>query len=147
MDKTFGVKEENVQYRDRQGAYLIAVKDGCLAAARTPKGYYLLGGGIDSGESHEQCVKRECMEEIGCSVELDGFFCSAETYCFHSELGYFHPVQFYYIGRIGERIAEPLETDHSLEWVPQREIEWKLNIEQQVWAAKKFFECLEHEQG
>lgn len=142
MKKTFGIKEEDVQYHDRPGAYLIAVKNGCLAAVRTPKGYFLPGGGIDSGETCEQCIIRECMEEIGCPVEIDGFFCSAETYCHHSELGYFHPIQYYYFGRIGKKTAEPLETDHSLHWVPEREIEWKLNIEQQIWAVKKYFEAL-----
>ena len=141
MDKTFGAKEENLQYWDRPGAYLLPVKDGCLAVARTPEGYYLLGGGIDPGETHEECILRECMEETGCTARVEGYIGSAEVYCRHSELGYFHPIQYYYSGQLGERIAEPIETDHTLEWIPINEAEWKLNVKPQIWAVKRLLGC------
>jgi 8-oxo-dGTP diphosphatase len=31
----------------------------------------LPGGGVEKGESLEEAVKRECLEEIGCNVEVD----------------------------------------------------------------------------
>ena len=137
MDKTFGAKEEGIRYFDRPGAYLLSVRDGRLAVVRTPKGYFLLGGGIDPGETHEQCILRECMEETGCTARVEGYIGSAEVYCRHSELGYFHPMQYYYSGQLGERAAEPVETDHRLEWIPLNEAEWKLNVWPQIWAAKR----------
>lgn len=137
IDKTFGAKEEKAQYRDRIGAYLLPYQDGRLAVVRTPKGYFLLGGGIDEGEDKEACIRRECMEEIGCPAVIEGYIGAAETYCFHSEFGWFHPVQYYFFGRIGERISAPVETDHTLEWIPINEAEWKLNIKQQIWAVQR----------
>lgn len=62
MHKLFGTKE-NVNYIDREGVYLVPVKDGKVGVVKTPKGYFLIGGGLDSGESHEECIKRECLEE------------------------------------------------------------------------------------
>ncbi len=137
IDKTFGAREEKALYYDRPGAYLLPVADGRLAVVRTPKGYFLLGGGIDEGESNEACIVRECMEETGCPALVEGYIGAAETYCFHSQLGWFHPIQYYYFGKIGERSSEPVEKDHTLEWIPIREAEWKLNIRQQIWAVQR----------
>ena len=50
--KVFGTKE-NVNYIDRLGVYLIPVKEGKIGVVKTSKGYFLFGGVIDNGESHE----------------------------------------------------------------------------------------------
>ena len=47
MHKIFGQKE-GAEYFDRQGAYIIPINDGKVAVVETPKGYFLLGGGIAS---------------------------------------------------------------------------------------------------
>lgn len=67
--KVFGIKK-NVNYMDREGAYLLPAKDGKVGVVKTSKGYFLLGGGLDSGENHEECLKRECLEEIGYTVSV-----------------------------------------------------------------------------
>ena len=51
MHKIFGTKE-NASYSDREGAYIIVIKENRIGVIKTPKGYFLLGGGIDKGESH-----------------------------------------------------------------------------------------------
>ena len=52
MHKIFGVKQA-VNYIDRAGAYLIPVRAGKIGVVKTPKGYFLLGGGLDGDESYE----------------------------------------------------------------------------------------------
>lgn len=69
MHKVFGTKE-NEKYYDRLGAYLIPIKDNKVGVVKTHKGYFLLGGGMEDNETDEQCIKRECMEEIGCNVDV-----------------------------------------------------------------------------
>ena len=64
MHKVFGVKEK-AEYVDRKGAYLIPVHNNKIGVIKTDKGYFLLGGGLDKNESHEDCIKRECIEETG----------------------------------------------------------------------------------
>ncbi|MBR6676039.1 MAG: NUDIX domain-containing protein [Clostridia bacterium] len=63
---------EGISYYDRIGAYLICIENNKLAVVRDPKGYFLPGGGIDDGESLEECVKRECLEETGFLYVLTG---------------------------------------------------------------------------
>lgn len=144
-DKVFGEKIENVSYRRREGAYLIIIENQKAAAVKIPKGYFLLGGGLEDGESHEECIKRECLEEIGFDVQIDGYICSGETYCIHSKLGYFHPVQYYYYGKLLKKTAEPVEKDHVLVWIPLEEIEEKFFSRQQAWAVRHYVRQWERE--
>ena len=44
---TFGEKQAGASYRTRLGAYLIAVSGAQIASIRTPKGFFLPGGGVD----------------------------------------------------------------------------------------------------
>ena len=55
MHKVFGTKE-NVEYTDREGAYLILVRDNQVGVVKTPKGFFLLGGGVENDESHIECI-------------------------------------------------------------------------------------------
>lgn len=133
MHMVFGNKE-NKTYFDRKGVYLISLKEDKFAVIRTPKGYFLLGGGIDEDEQDDECIKRECIEEIGYSIVINQFIGSAETYCEHPEIGYFHPIQNYYFGELIEAIKEPIETDHVLEWVPYEKIKNNMFLKMQSWA-------------
>lgn len=137
MHKIFGEKR-NVEYTDRKGAYIIPISDGKIAIVSTQKGYFLLGGGIEQGESDESCIARECLEEIGYEVLIDKHVCSAETYGYrysnHPNIEYFHPIQTYYIGKLLERKQLPTENDHYLEWVNYENLKGNLFVEMQNWA-------------
>lgn len=136
MHEVFGSKE-NVNYIDRIGAYLIPSKEGKIGVVKTPKGYFLLGGGLDSGESHEECIMRECLEEIGYTVSVGNKVCSAEMYSEHPTIGHFHPIQTYYVGELLERISIPMEEDHVFEWVEYKELVDNMYLEMQSWAIKQ----------
>ena len=143
MHKVFGIKE-NAVYLDREGAYLIPVHNNEIAVIKTAKGFFLLGGGLDKNESHEECIKRECIEETGYTAVIKEKICSAETYTTHPELGYFHPVQSYYVGELKEKVSEPIETDHILMWLRYEEIKGKMFAEMQNWALEQ---CVEKCKG
>ena len=124
MHRVFGTRE-NAEYTDRKGAYLIPVRGDTVAVVRTPKGYFLLGGGAEEGESDIACISREC---------------SAETYVFHEEIGYFHPIQTLFTGLLLPPVSAPLEKDHELLWVRYSDIKGKMFWEMQDWALKMVFE-------
>lgn len=136
MHKVFGVKE-NANYIDRAGVYLIPTKEGRVGVVKTPKGYFLIGGGLDSGENHEECIRRECVEEIGCTVSVGNKICSAEMYCEHPTIGYFHPIQTYYVGELLEQINLPVEDDHEFVWVDYNELLDNMYLEMQSWAIEQ----------
>lgn len=136
MHKIFGEKQ-NVEYTDRRGAYIVPVQDSKIGVVKTPKGYFLLGGGIDDGETDEDCIIRECMEEIGYKVKIEKFVCSAETYGNHPVIGYFHPIQSYYLGKVLEQKQVPVEADHNFEWKTYDELKGNLFSEMQNWALEQ----------
>lgn len=142
MHRVFGIKE-NVEYLDREGAYLIPCRGNQVGVVQTPKGYFFPGGGLEGGESHLDCLKRECIEEVGCLPCVAGKLCSAEAYLEHPLLGYFHPIQTYYTGKLRDREFTPSETDHTLCWMEYDQLKGKLFAEMQNWALEQLSGCKE----
>lgn len=136
MHKVFGEKG-NKQFVDRVGAYLIPVHNNKIAVVETPKGLFLLGGGIENGESDEEAIKRECLEEIGYNVYIDEALCSAEAYSYNPKVGPFHPIQRYYTGKLLDKVQEPTETDHKLLWLAKEELIGNMFADMQSWAIEQ----------
>jgi len=136
MHKIFGTKEDK-EYKDRIGAYIIPVKGNEVGVVETPKGYFLLGGGLDADETDFHCIKRECLEESGYEVEIGGKVGSAETYMLHPTIGYFHPIQTYYVGKLLDKVKEPVEPDHVVKSVKFEDVENKMYLEMQRWAIEQ----------
>ena len=68
----FGTREEGKHYLLRPGSYAVVLgKGNTVAVVRTEDHVYgLPGGGADAGESVEETLRREVMEECGCEVEI-----------------------------------------------------------------------------
>lgn len=63
--------EKDKEYIKRPGAYgVIKNVDGLVAIIKTKTGYFLPGGGIEKDESPVECLKRECLEEIGAEIMI-----------------------------------------------------------------------------
>ena len=133
MHKIFGIQFK-AEYFSRKGAYIIPIKDGKIAVAKTPKGLFLLGGGIEPGESETESIYRECLEEIGCEAYIDRLACTAEAFVVHPRKGFFHPVQSYYLGSISEQVCQPKEPDHTLCWIEYHELRGRMFTQMQNWA-------------
>ena len=136
MHNVFGIKD-NVNYIDRVGAYLVPINESKIGVVRTTKGYFLLGGGLDSDESYEDCIRRECLEEAGYTISVRHKVCSAETYCEHPTIGYFHPMQTYYVGELLEQVSIPAEDDHEFVWMDFNDIKGNMYLEMQNWAIEQ----------
>lgn len=138
MHKIFGTQED-VKYVDREGAYLIPIRDNQIGVIQTSKGYFFLGGGLENGEDHIACIERECIEEAGCTVSVIDKVCSAETYGKHPVIGYFHPIQTYYIGNVLSKVLAPTEKDHNFLWIEYDKLKGKMFAEMQNWALEQVF--------
>lgn len=136
--KVFGKKEHTI-YTDRPGAYLIPLCDDLIGIVKTDKGYFLLGGGKEPGETDHECIIRECLEETGYQASVERYLGSAETYTIHSRIGYFHPIQAYYLGRLLEKKQQPVEQNHELLWYSYEEIKGKMFSEMQNWILDLVF--------
>ena len=138
MHKIFGIKK-NITYTDREGAYLIPIRNNQIGVIQNPKGYFFLGGGLEKNESHEMCIKRECLKEAGRIVGIEKKICSAEAYIEHEVIGHFHPMQTYYVGQLLEKVQMPIEKEHMLVWIAYEQLKGDMYLEMQNWALEKSF--------
>ncbi len=143
MHKIFGIKEDVIYY-DREGAYIIPINDTLIGVVKTPKGYFLLGGGVNEKESHEQAIKRECLEEIGYAVNVKQRLCSAETYIKHPTMGYYHPIQTYYSAELLEKVQVPIEKDHEFMWIEYEQLKGQMFPQMQNWAIEQAIKYLKN---
>lgn len=138
--KILGSRIEGKQYFDREGAYLLCIQGGKAPVIQTKIGYFLIGGGMEPGETKERCLRREILEETGFEVGELTPFASGEAFWIHETLGYFHPIQYYFSGELTQKIREPIEKDEQLVWLPVYEWAEKLKMDVQAWAARKYLE-------
>ena len=139
LEKSFGTKSSDIQYKDRAGAYAIAFdNENKIPLVKTPTGYFLLGGGIEKNETHEECILRECLEEAGLSVKVKEFICKGDKYHWSDTLEYYmHGIGYFYHVDIIGKFADKTELDHELVWLPADECCAKLFLEHQAWAVEQ----------
>lgn len=136
---TFGQKKANKNYVFRPGAYaLIFNKEkNKLAIIQTEDQHYFLpGGGLESGETHEECLLREAIEEIGMCIKPVKYIGSAQSYFYSSndKTFYLGEGHFYLCELVGYT-DNPSEENHILKWIePQSaaEVLWHAH---QRWAV------------
>jgi len=68
----------NIPQKIKERARAIIIDHGKILLINRIKGddfYWVIpGGGVEFGESHEQAVKRECLEELGVKIEVQKLF-------------------------------------------------------------------------
>lgn len=116
----FGVCEDKQKYITKRGSYAVIYDSqrSSVALIKNPKGdYFLPGGGLENNESLEECVKRECLEEVGLKVSIQKNIGMAKQYfespndykCYLSE------GHFYMCKQLSKK--HPLEKGNTLLWV------------------------------
>ena len=126
MDKRFNIRVYG----------LIVQEDQILLTDEFRLGMYMTkfpGGGLEFGEGTMDCLKRECMEELGQEVEIIGHFYTTDFY----QPSLYLPDQYqmlsiYYRAKlIGERSFKttekvndfpPVDGAQAFRWLPLREI-------------------------
>jgi 8-oxo-dGTP diphosphatase len=74
----FGARLPHLVYHARPGAYALVLDSlGRVAIVHEEADWYLPGGGLEPGETHEQALVREVREECACGVEIEAHFADA----------------------------------------------------------------------
>lgn len=137
--KVVGIKEQGVKYYERPGAYIIPEKDGKIALVKNKNSLFFIGGGKEPGENNKECLRREVLEETGYEVIIGNCFATAEQFKpDQTDIGYFHPYQYYYTGKLTEKVNEKTEDDHNLIWVDKSNKDIELFLEMQQWGLDEY---------
>ncbi|MFG6494261.1 NUDIX domain-containing protein [Fictibacillus sp. UD] len=134
----FGEKINGVAYRERDAVYAVVLdaEEKVAIIFQNGKGF-LPGGGLKLGEEHITCLKRECIEETGYSLDSQRFIGAAQQF-FKSRQGeYIMNNGYFYTGSFGNYVKKPNEEDHELVWIKVDEAEKILLHSSHGWAVKR----------
>lgn len=135
-----GNRIERITYRERIGAYALIVNpDNEIALVRRDNNYFLPGGGVEEDETYEECLKRECSEELGYNIEVAQYVgkLSHYTKAIRRE-EYLKLVGHVHIANLLNSNCLKIEEDHELVWVPIREAAEKMQEEFQAHAVREY---------
>ncbi len=138
MTTQFGKKTPGLEYKDRPGAYALIVRPdgmfGCVEAKLG--GLNLAGGGIDEGETDEQALRREIMEEMVRKVSNAKYVGEACEYVVHPEQGPVNKICKYFITELTP--GEDGVGDRVTRWVTKEQFLNESSFEAHVWAVREF---------
>lgn len=140
--KYVGSKKEDVEYTKRPGAYAIIINksDDKVGIVTDGKDYFYLGGGIEKGETKLEALKREMIEEAGYSIKNIKEFEEVGSHIFAGDKGYIEVIASVYIAEFDEKVAEPIEKDHTVLWVKPEEYVSKMFREWQRYIMERYIE-------
>ncbi|MBP7774829.1 NUDIX domain-containing protein [Candidatus Woesebacteria bacterium] len=100
----------------RVSAYALIIKDGKLlvAKSRHEKFYDVIGGGVDIGETIEEALHREALEEAGAHIEIGKLLFTAMDWFYHRKGKFYQTLQLYYQAELVSELEQA--TDPDIEW-------------------------------
>jgi len=132
----FGKKEQGVKYIPRPGVYaIITDSKGNLAVVEVKGKYFLLGGGLDHGESEEEGLRREIAEEAGKKFSSSSFLGRANEYVDAPD-GHFNKIMSFYKIEFIENADTNPDPTHTFRWVTKDEFRSRARHEAQVFAVE-----------
>nr|WP_286182570.1 NUDIX domain-containing protein [Bacillus sp. ISL-55] len=139
--------ESGISYTLRPGVYGIIFNEqkNLIALIETDDGkYFLPGGGLEENESHEECLVREGIEEMGNLLEIGEWIGKAQRYFYSKkDSEYYLGEGHFYFAEIAGEAGEPVEDDHQLRWVETGAAVNILFHEHQTWALQKALALIE----
>jgi len=141
-EAVFGKKEEGKKYQARYGAYIVIHRNKKqeVILVQAPNGaFFLPGGEIEKGETHEQTIAREMLEEVGFKVKIGAYLGEAKEYFYssHRDTYFAHP-GYFYIADQWEKVGEPTEKNNQLHWVTPDDAMLLLKRGSHRWALQKW---------
>lgn len=136
----FGRPEPGRDYPDRPAAFVVVEHASKVAVVRVAlsngaERVDLPGGGIEAGETPAEAAARECGEEAGLRIAVDGRIVCADHF-FVNESGRANNTrgQFFAAHLIAEAPELKVEADHSLVWLDPLEALRTVSREAHAWA-------------
>lgn len=138
--ETFGRRNYELNYWKRTGAYAVIQNDQqqFLCVEDLNGHLFLVGGGIDVGESPESALLRESIEETGYKIRIIELIGKAERHWVSKKNpnDSQHNIGILYVCELLEKITEPIEKE-PMRWVDFNELEEHLFHEHHLYLIKQ----------
>ena len=116
MDKIIiGKKDNSKDYGFRETCFGIVVKDNMLYCTKKGDDLSLIGGGIEHGEDHIDCLKREFKEEAGLSVISAEPLCVIDCFWVTKNNKDMESLTNIYVVKVSEDAGIPTESESQLQ--------------------------------
>ena len=136
--RQFGLKRDGLSYLPRAGAYGILARDGKIVCARVGFDnftYDFPGGGVDPGETPEQAVEREFVEEVGLRARVVRKVTELLHYFIHDDgTPYNNLCHFFEVEQVEDVPGLKVEADHERVWLTPEQVIVNLKNEGYAWA-------------
>lgn len=111
----------------RISVYAIVIKENSVLIVKnkTEKLYDVPGGGVEEGESLEEALKREALEEGGATINAGELITVVQDYFYHRAKGKFYQtLQLFYRAQLEGELQKPFD-ENNVEntFVPFRELQ------------------------
>ena len=135
----FGEMLDGLAYSPRPGVYGVALDEaGRVLTVELDTGSFLPGGGRRVGESDEDALVREVLEETGFQIEIGARLGVAKQFVVSARKGKaFNKIGAFFLIELGRWVGAPSEPDHGLLWLSVEEALIRLRDENHRWALAR----------
>lgn len=141
MEKiVIGEKINGKKYGFRETCFGICQKADKIILVSKNDQYSLIGGGIEEGETHEQCLKREFMEESGYNINSISPLVTIDCFWLAGGKWPLESLANIYVVELGERTGMPTEEGHMVVEVEKNKAEGLLPLPYHKKAIEIYFE-------
>jgi 8-oxo-dGTP diphosphatase len=142
MALQFGRADPGVSYPDRPTAFGLVFHDQKLACVRVERArsyYDLPGGAVEAGETEEEALIREFLEETGMTVRPVERIAEAGQYFRKSDTRPMNNIGGLWIAEMTSLdLSAKVEADHELVWLHPRTALAELRHDAHAWAVAKW---------
>ena len=139
--KIFGERNYDLNYWKRTGAYAVIQNEQqqFLCVEDLDRNLFLVGGGVEEGESPELALLRESIEEIGHQIQIIKVIGKAERHWVSEKYPYDsqHNIGILYVCELLEKVAEPIEQE-IMRWVDFDYLEKHLFHDHHLYLIKQY---------
>jgi len=139
-----GEKLDGKKYDFRETCFGICIKDNKMLLVKKNNQYSFIGGGKELGESYEDCLRREFIEEAGYEIidikpfiTIDCFWLAGGKWPLESLANFF-------VVEVGKKISNPLEDDCFVEEQPLDDVNNLLPLPYHKKALELYVESIKN---
>lgn len=97
----------------RVGAYVLVINNDELLIVKSKRGkfYDVVGGSIDIGETIEEGLHREALEEAGANIDVGEIVLAKQGWFYHRKGAFHQELQLFYVAELVGEMKTPTDPD------------------------------------